>query len=225
MNYQLGSFGVSYSPDGKWVAFFGSSEESAKWKPGVQLPPYELRLFDMSSKKYKSLSDDATPPFSPPLWLSDNQLLYVSYSKELIQIDIETKEKNNWGILNIYPWALSAHGNQILATDHEYSKIYLLDSVTKSIKQVKEFDKRQLYGPMVWSPDGESFIYNRTDTRDHLLPQYLWGETPWRLYWHNLETGKEKRISRNPWWKDPWDDIWLYSGAVWFPEDPFDKTV
>lgn len=148
-------------------------------------------------------------------------MLYVNYSGELVQIDIETKKKQPWGIFSILPWALSLDRKGILCTDKSYSTIYLLDVTNKSLKLVKEYGYRRLYGPMVWSPDGRSFIFNRTDLRDHLLPQYLLGDTPWRFYWYDLETGKEERISKDPWWKNPWKDPWLYSGAIWFSEDPF----
>lgn len=200
----------SFSPDERWFAYFSilNNTQERHQNPLKSLPPHQLIIQGVDSGEKIILADDAAPPGPRPLWLSNSDILYINFEHQLAQISIKSKEKNIWGAYHVDPLALSSDGTQIICINDAYpaTTIYLLNVSKRTIKPIKKYTS--IGRTILWAPDGQSFLFNRAEFFDKWI---YWDGKALRLYWHDLKTGKEKKIARR---------LWLESG-IWLLNDPF----
>ena len=132
---------------------------------------------------------------SPPIWLSNEEIIYFNADHEIVQINIHTKVKQKWGNIKIHPLVpstLSPDRTKLVAGVFGFpppSKIYLID-VRSRTEELLKISSWLINGDLIWSPDGKSFIYTRFSWSNK-LPFNEVGN----LYWWDIETKKEVKIA------------------------------
>ena len=134
------------SPDEKWLTFY---QHPNKWK--------FLNLENMQTKEIVDEIDN----FRPPVWISNNRLLYNSINNQLIILDLLTGEKRMTGYEKIIPGSLSPDGKKVLCGTYDGMKIILYFIDDNKIETIKESKFLTIGTTFIWRPDGKSFLYKR----------------------------------------------------------------
>ncbi len=134
----------SLSPDGQWLAYY--------------LHPNKLWIINLESRQTIKIADDINN-YQPPVWVSNNRILYNSTTNQLVSLDIIKGEKLITGYKGVIPGALSPDGKRVLCTGS--NKIYIYTVDTNSLETIKESNSLSIDNKVIWRPDGKSFLYLR----------------------------------------------------------------
>lgn len=134
------------SPDGKWLTYYRH--------------PGHLGLLNLENKQTKEIADDMYSK-KPPVWISNNRMLYYSINNQLVLLDISTGEKRMTGYEKIIPGSLSPDGKTVLCGTYEGRKIILYSIDDNKIETIKESKFLTIGTTFIWRPDGKSFLYKR----------------------------------------------------------------
>jgi Tol biopolymer transport system component len=141
------------SPDGKWLTYY--------------LHPNKLELFNLENKQTKEITNDMYNR-QPPVWISNNRMLYYSINKQLILLNILTGEKRMTGYEKIIPGSLSPDGKKVLCGTYDGTKIILYSIDDNKIETVKESKFLTIGTIFIWRHDGKSFLYWRRTWSEQL---------------------------------------------------------
>ncbi|KQC11410.1 MAG: hypothetical protein APR62_01645 [Smithella sp. SDB] len=149
--------------------------------------PNQLWLLNLKNEQIEMIVDDMLN-YRPPVWISPNRLLYYSNTRQLILLDILTKEKRVTGHEKIVPGALSPDGKTVLCSDAR--KIYIYSIDTNKIETIKETKFLSIGSDFIWRPDGKSFFYWRQTWAKQLQLQEGYGS-----FLFSLEDKTEKQLA------------------------------
>jgi hypothetical protein len=136
----------SLSPDGQWLAYYQH--------------PNKLWTINLESKQKMKLVDDIAN-LQPPVWVSNNSLLYYSSTNQLIILDIIRGDKRKTGHEMVIPGSLSPDGNTVLCSSSHSNKIFIYSIDTNKLETIKESNILSIGSNFIWRPDGKSFLYTR----------------------------------------------------------------
>jgi hypothetical protein len=136
----------SLSIDGKWLAYYRH--------------PNQLWLLDLEKRHTTRIADDIAKG-QPPVWISENRILYESETYQLIALDIPTGEKRRTGYEKITPGSLSPDGKTVLCSNFNGDKIILYSVDANTIETIKASRFLSIGSSFIWRPDGKSFLYTR----------------------------------------------------------------
>jgi hypothetical protein len=148
--------------------------------------PNQLWILSLESNENRKISDDIFNGY-PALWYTDSDLLYITKEDKLEKINSTTGVKKDTGIEGVAPSALSPKGGKVLCSSNA-RKIYLYSPDNNKLEVIKEFSFLSVGSFLVWTPDGESFLY----TRQTLFKQLQLREAH-DLFLYSLK-GKEQKI-------------------------------
>ena len=190
--------GLSLSPDENTFAYFKSKRiDDLQTSQRLELL-IQLVVRELSSGEEEILVSDVCfgcNYTSPPIWLTNEEILYYNSDRKIAQINIRTGQIQIWERsqpLSLLPVALSSDRAKLLAGILGYpppSKIYLIDVQSKR-EELLKVSSWLIRDSFIWSPDGESLIYTRFSW-GNLLPFSEVGN----LYWWDIETKKEVKVA------------------------------
>lgn len=173
------------SPDGKWLAYYKH--------------PGKLGILNLKNKQTKKIADDMDNN-QPPVWISNNRMLYYSINNQLILLDTSTGEKRMTGYEKIIPGALSPDGKTVLCGTFDGNKIILYSINDNKIETVYE-NRLSIATSFIWRPDGRSFLFHRQTWTQQI--QLREGGS---LFLFSLDDRTEKDLNSG---------IGLFGGVVW----------
>ena len=165
----------SLSPDGRWLAYYRH--------------PNQLWIINLENTQSKIIAIDINDNH-PPVWIAQTRLLYSSVAKQLISLDVLTKEKLMTGHEKIIPGSLSPDGKTVLCSNYDSDKIILYTISANKIETIKESKFLSIGSSFIWCPDGKCFLYSR-QTWSHMLKISEIGD----LFLFSLQSKTEKRLA------------------------------
>lgn len=191
LNHPINAFSVS--PDGQWLAYLFGNLSPDLTAQQLKPSPLQLVIRNLKNKDVRVVVDNVDPALGLPLWISNEELLYLHISGHIMSIDIISNIKKDIDFKGFQPCAVSADRTKILMIERKSNletSIYVLDMVRGKVDFIKKIYYFSLEGAFIWSPDGKSFIYTR-QSWSNSLP---FNETG-NLYWYDLETKKEVKLA------------------------------
>jgi hypothetical protein len=188
---------LSLSPDQNTFAYFKSKRiDHPQTSHRLELL-IQLVVRALASDREEILANDVCfgcGYTSPPIWLSNEEIIYYNTDREIVQINIHSKVKEKWPRKEVFPLmpiALSPDRTKLLASSSNLSRsrIYLIDIESKAVELLMT-SSWLIRDNFIWSPDRKSLIYTRFSWSNK-LPFNEVGN----LYWWDIETKKEVKIA------------------------------
>lgn len=140
------------SPDGESVAFVRNGTE--------------IWARDVSSGVERRLISDLRINITPYSWISDQQIIYMNESSELVIGDIASGDVEATGHVNACPVASDSLTKRVICVEEEGGRILEYDPESNEIRTV--FKARRPGLSLVWAPDSSGFFM----TSYHSVPRW-----------------------------------------------------
>jgi len=153
---------LNWSPDGTKLVLFSSKG----FNSGFPVGGFEssLKILDLESKSFFEILKIKNVDESTPSWSRDGKFIYFSVwnqskgESEVVKCNVETKQLGT--LTEGAAPSCSPTSNILLFSDNKNIYQADLDGKNKRIL-IKDYRAISLFTPIVWAPDGKSFLYYR----------------------------------------------------------------